>query len=157
MCVEKLAVFIVKIMKMSWGDHIFLGYSQFISVISKNTNNTFFYVQNCLHLDSRLYGHSQTIFQRKPFFFKEIFVVILAILKIPNFFKLFYSQRLVEYKYFWNKTLSLLTFTKRELTSIKNEVYDNFQNWTSLKGEVFLQIKSISETAFTGLLYIFRM
>ncbi|VCX36776.1 unnamed protein product [Gulo gulo] len=60
-----------------------------------------------------------------------------------------FSQRLVEYKYFWNKTLSLLTFTKRELTSIKNEVYDNFQNWTSLKGEVFLQIKSISETAFT--------
>ncbi|XP_059247685.1 protein LEKR1 [Mustela nigripes] len=59
------------------------------------------------------------------------------------------SQRLVEYKYFWNKTLSLLTFTKSELTSIKNEVYDNFQNWTSLKGEVFLQIKSISETAFT--------
>ncbi|XP_029795856.1 leucine-, glutamate- and lysine-rich protein 1 [Suricata suricatta] len=60
-----------------------------------------------------------------------------------------FSQRLVEYKYFWNKTLSLLTFTKRELTSIKNEVYDNFQNWTSLKGEVFLQIKSISETALT--------
>ncbi|XP_042855159.1 leucine-, glutamate- and lysine-rich protein 1 isoform X4 [Panthera tigris] len=60
-----------------------------------------------------------------------------------------FSQRLVEYKYLWNKTLSLLTFTKRELTSIKNEVYDNFQNWTSLKGEVFLQIKSISETALT--------
>ncbi|XP_054556958.1 protein LEKR1 isoform X2 [Talpa occidentalis] len=37
----------------------------------------------------------------------------------------------------------------RELTSIKNELYDNFQNWTSLKGEVFLQIKSISETALT--------
>uniref|UniRef100_A0A2K6LPV8 Leucine, glutamate and lysine rich 1 n=1 Tax=Rhinopithecus bieti TaxID=61621 RepID=A0A2K6LPV8_RHIBE len=32
-----------------------------------------------------------------------------------------FSQRLSEYKYFWNKTLSLLTFTKRELTSIKNE------------------------------------
>ncbi|KAM5275684.1 protein LEKR1 isoform 3-T3 [Hipposideros larvatus] len=60
-----------------------------------------------------------------------------------------FSQRLTEYKYFWNKTLSLLTFTKRELTSIKNEVYDHFQNWTSLKGEVFLQIKSISETALT--------
>ncbi|XP_060053587.1 protein LEKR1 [Erinaceus europaeus] len=58
-----------------------------------------------------------------------------------------YSQRLAEYKYFWNKTLSLLTFMKRELTSIKHEVYDNFQNWTSLKEEVFLQIKSISETA----------
>nr|XP_044626914.1 leucine-, glutamate- and lysine-rich protein 1 isoform X4 [Equus asinus] len=57
--------------------------------------------------------------------------------------------RLVEYNYFWTKTLSLLTFTKRELTSIKNEVYDNFQNWTSLKGELFLQIKSISETALT--------
>ncbi|XP_031519490.1 leucine-, glutamate- and lysine-rich protein 1 isoform X3 [Papio anubis] len=61
------------------------------------------------------------------------------------------SQRLSEYKYFWNKTLSLLTFTKRELTSIKNEVYDNYQNWTSLKGEIFLQIKSISETALTDL------
>ncbi|XP_073659933.1 protein LEKR1 isoform X3 [Tursiops truncatus] len=60
-----------------------------------------------------------------------------------------FSQRLTEYKYLWNKTLSLLTFSKRELTSIKNEVYDNFQNWTSLKGEVFLQIKSISETALT--------
>ncbi|XP_062952119.1 protein LEKR1 [Cynocephalus volans] len=60
-----------------------------------------------------------------------------------------FSQRLSEYRYCWDKTLSLLTFTKRELTNIKNEVYDNFQNWTSLKGEVFLQIKSISETALT--------
>ncbi|KAF6384918.1 leucine, glutamate and lysine rich 1 [Rhinolophus ferrumequinum] len=60
-----------------------------------------------------------------------------------------FSQRLTEYKHFWNTTLSLLTFTKRELTSIKNEVYDHFQNWTSLKGELFLQIKSISETALT--------
>ncbi|XP_045706711.1 protein LEKR1 [Phyllostomus hastatus] len=59
------------------------------------------------------------------------------------------SQRLMEYKYFWNKTLSLLTFTKREITSIKNEVYDHFQSWTSLKEEVCLQIKSISETALT--------
>ncbi|XP_034355311.1 protein LEKR1 [Arvicanthis niloticus] len=58
-----------------------------------------------------------------------------------------FSQRLSEYKYFWNKTLLLLTFTKRELTSIKYEIYDNFQNWTSLKGEIFLQIKSISDTA----------
>ena len=81
---------------------------------------------------------------------------MLAIFKNPNFSLLLYSQRLTEYKYLWNKTLSLLTFSKRELTSIKNEVYDNFQNWTSLKGEVFLQIKSISETALTGLLYIFR-
>ncbi|XP_054102891.2 protein LEKR1 isoform X5 [Callithrix jacchus] len=62
-----------------------------------------------------------------------------------------FSQRLSEYKYFWNKTLSLLTFTKRELISIKNEVYDNYQNWTSLKGEIFLQIKSMSETALTDL------
>ncbi|XP_029421446.1 leucine-, glutamate- and lysine-rich protein 1 [Nannospalax galili] len=61
------------------------------------------------------------------------------------------SQRLSEYKYFWNKTLLLLAFTKRELTSIKYEIYDNFQNWTSLKGEVFLQIKSISETALADL------
>nr|XP_048280563.1 protein LEKR1 isoform X2 [Myodes glareolus] len=57
------------------------------------------------------------------------------------------SQRLSDYRYFWNKTLLLLTFTKRELTSIKYEVCDNFQNWTSLKGEVFLQIKSLSDTA----------
>ncbi|XP_070322628.1 protein LEKR1 isoform X2 [Odocoileus virginianus] len=60
-----------------------------------------------------------------------------------------FSQRLMEYKYFWTKTLSLLTFTKRELNSIKNEVYDHFKNWTSLKREIFLQIKSISETALT--------
>ncbi|XP_004441726.2 PREDICTED: leucine-, glutamate- and lysine-rich protein 1 [Ceratotherium simum simum] len=60
-----------------------------------------------------------------------------------------FSQRLMEYTFFWNKTLSLLTFTKRELTSIKNEVYDNFQNWTSLKREVFLQIKSIGEKSLT--------
>ncbi|XP_007941742.1 leucine-, glutamate- and lysine-rich protein 1 [Orycteropus afer afer] len=60
-----------------------------------------------------------------------------------------FSQKLVEYKYFWNKTLSFLTCTKRELTNIRNEVYDNFQNWTSLKEEIFLQIKSISETALT--------
>ncbi|XP_052586800.1 protein LEKR1 isoform X2 [Peromyscus californicus insignis] len=58
-----------------------------------------------------------------------------------------FSQKLSEYKYFWNKTLLLLTFTKRELTSIKYEIHDNFQNWTSLKGEVLLQIKSISDTA----------
>ncbi|XP_029070560.1 leucine-, glutamate- and lysine-rich protein 1 isoform X6 [Monodon monoceros] len=70
-------------------------------------------------------------------------------LKIKQRQSQIFSQRLTEYKYLWNKTLSLLTFSKRELTSIKNEVYDNFQNWTSLKGEVFLQIKSISETALT--------
>ncbi|XP_024596909.1 uncharacterized protein LOC112397062 [Neophocaena asiaeorientalis asiaeorientalis] len=70
-------------------------------------------------------------------------------LKIKQRQSQIFSQRLKEYKYLWNKTLSLLTFSKRELTSIKNEVYDNFQNWTSLKGEVFLQIKSISETALT--------
>ncbi|XP_074225104.1 protein LEKR1 isoform X3 [Camelus bactrianus] len=72
-------------------------------------------------------------------------------LKIKQRQSQIFSQRLTEYKHFWNKTLSLLTFTKRELTSIKNEVYDNFQNWTSLKGEVLLQIKSISETALTDL------
>ncbi|TKC48252.1 hypothetical protein EI555_003667 [Monodon monoceros] len=72
-------------------------------------------------------------------------------LKIKQRQSQIFSQRLTEYKYLWNKTLSLLTFSKRELTSIKNEVYDNFQNWTSLKGEVFLQIKSISETALTDL------
>uniref|UniRef100_A0A8D2CMN6 Leucine, glutamate and lysine rich 1 n=1 Tax=Sciurus vulgaris TaxID=55149 RepID=A0A8D2CMN6_SCIVU len=70
-------------------------------------------------------------------------------LKIKHRLSQVFSQRLSEYKYFWNKTLSLLTFTKRELTSIKNEIYDNFQDWTSLKGEVFLQITSISETALT--------
>ncbi|XP_020925365.1 leucine-, glutamate- and lysine-rich protein 1 isoform X1 [Sus scrofa] len=70
-------------------------------------------------------------------------------LKIKQRQSQIFSQRLTEYKYFWNKTLSLLTFTKRELNRIKNEVYDNFQNWTSLKGEVFLQIKSITETALT--------
>lgn len=61
----------------------------------------------------------------------------------------------MEYRYSWDKILSFLTFTKREITSIKNEVYDHFQNWTSLKGEVFLQIKAISEKALTGLLYIY--
>ncbi|XP_069329151.1 protein LEKR1 [Eulemur rufifrons] len=70
-------------------------------------------------------------------------------LKIKHRQSQIFSQRLLEYKYFWNKTLSLLTFTKGELMSIKNEVYDNFQSWTSLKGEVFLQIKSLSETALT--------
>lgn len=91
-------------------------------------------------------------FFKESIFFKEIFVIFLAIFKNSDFFFLLLdSGRLVEYNYFWTKTLSLLTFTKRELTSIKNEVYDNFQNWTSLKGELFLQIKSISETALTGL------
>ncbi|KAM5292979.1 protein LEKR1 [Ctenodactylus gundi] len=60
-----------------------------------------------------------------------------------------FSQRLLEYNYFWDKALSLLTFTKKELVIIKNEIYDNFQDWTSLKGEVFLQIKYISESALT--------
>lgn len=80
---------------------------------------------------------------------------MLSCLKILIFCFTNCSQRLSEYKYFWNKTLLLLTFTKRELTSIKYEIYDNFQNWTSLKGEVFLQIKSISDTALAGLLHIF--
>lgn len=80
-----------------------------------------------------------------------------AIFLNPNFSLLLYSQRLTEYKYFWTKTLALLTFTKSELNSIKNEVYDHFKNWTSLKREVFLQIKSISETALTGLLNIFKI
>ncbi|KAM7248538.1 hypothetical protein CapIbe_000577 [Capra ibex] len=70
-------------------------------------------------------------------------------LKIKQKQSQIFSQRLMEYKYFWTKTLALLTFTKSELNSIKNEVYDHFKNWTSLKREVFLQIKSISETALT--------
>ncbi|XP_068844757.1 protein LEKR1 [Capricornis sumatraensis] len=70
-------------------------------------------------------------------------------LKIKQKQSQIFSQRLTEYKYFWTKTLALLTFTKSELNSIKNEVYDHFKNWTSLKREVFLQIKSISETALT--------
>ncbi|KAI4589764.1 hypothetical protein MJG53_000813, partial [Ovis ammon polii x Ovis aries] len=72
-------------------------------------------------------------------------------LKIKQKQSQIFSQRLMEYKYFWTKTLALLTFTKSELNSIKNEVYDHFKNWTSLKREVFLQIKSISETALTDL------
>ncbi|KAM6159951.1 protein LEKR1 [Erethizon dorsatum] len=70
-------------------------------------------------------------------------------LKIKHRKSQIFSQRLSEFNYFWNKTLSLLTFTKKELTTIKNEIYNNFQDWTSLKGEVFLQIKSIRETALT--------
>ncbi|XP_059744802.1 protein LEKR1 isoform X3 [Bos taurus] len=70
-------------------------------------------------------------------------------LKIKQKQSQIFSQRLMEYKYFWTKTLALLAFTKRELNSIKNEIYDHFKNWTSLKREVFLQIKSISETALT--------
>ncbi|XP_040121215.1 leucine-, glutamate- and lysine-rich protein 1 [Oryx dammah] len=70
-------------------------------------------------------------------------------LKIKQKQSQIFSQRLTEYKYFWTKALALLTFTKRELNSIKNEVYDHLKNWTSLKREVFLQIKSISETALT--------
>uniref|UniRef100_A0A8C0AEN1 Leucine, glutamate and lysine rich 1 n=1 Tax=Bos mutus grunniens TaxID=30521 RepID=A0A8C0AEN1_BOSMU len=69
-------------------------------------------------------------------------------LKIKQKQSQIFSQRLMEYKYFWTKTLALLAFTKRELNSIKNEIYDHFKNWTSLK-RVFLQIKSISETALT--------
>lgn len=80
-----------------------------------------------------------------------------AIFLNPNFSLLLYSQRLTEYRYFWTKILSLLTFTKRELNSIKNEVYDHFKDWTSLKREIFLQIKSISDTALTGLLSIFKI
>ncbi|XP_005393142.1 PREDICTED: leucine-, glutamate- and lysine-rich protein 1 isoform X4 [Chinchilla lanigera] len=70
-------------------------------------------------------------------------------LKIKHRKSQIFSQRLSEFNYFWKKTLSLLTFTKKELTTIKNEIYDNFQDWTSLKGEVFLQIKSIHEAALT--------
>ncbi|XP_006868054.1 PREDICTED: leucine-, glutamate- and lysine-rich protein 1 [Chrysochloris asiatica] len=68
-------------------------------------------------------------------------------LKIKHRQSQIFSQKLLEYKYIWNKILSFLTSTKRELATIRNEVYDNFQSWTSLKEEVFLQIKSISETA----------
>ncbi|CAN0523837.1 unnamed protein product [Rangifer tarandus platyrhynchus] len=70
-------------------------------------------------------------------------------LKIKQKQSQIFSQRLTECKYSWTKTLSLLTFTKRELNSIKNEVYDHLKNWASLKRETFLQIKSISETALT--------
>ncbi|XP_049723202.1 protein LEKR1 isoform X1 [Elephas maximus indicus] len=77
-------------------------------------------------------------------------------LKVKHRQSQIFSKKLVEYKYFWNKTLSFLTSTKRELSSIKNEVYDNFQNWTSLKEEVFLQIKSISETALTEIAILNR-
>lgn len=87
--------------------------------------------------------------------FEEMCVVVFSVFKNVNFCFTNYSQRLSEYRYFWNKTLLLLTFAKRELTSIKYEVCDNFQNWTSLKGEVFLQIKSLSDAALAGLLNIF--
>ncbi|XP_004639919.1 leucine-, glutamate- and lysine-rich protein 1 [Octodon degus] len=59
------------------------------------------------------------------------------------------SQKLLESNYLWKKTCSLLSSTKKELTTIKNEMNDNFKDWTSLKGEVFLQVKSIRETALT--------
>lgn len=87
--------------------------------------------------------------------FEEMCVVVFSVFKNAIFCFTNCSQRLSEYRYFWNKTLLLLTFTKRELTSIKHEVCDNFQNWTSLKGEVFLQMKSLSDAALAGLLHVF--
>lgn len=138
---------------MSWSDHLpqASGICRLYLLSQRNINRTSFLFQNCLHLDSRFMVFLKPFF-KESIFFKEIFVIFLAIFKNSDFFFLLLdSGRLVEYNYFWTKTLSLLTFTKRELTSIKNEVYDNFQNWTSLKGELFLQIKSISETALTGL------
>ena len=143
-------------MEMNWGDHItsvFLEYPVYM-LSWHNVESTSFHFQNCLHLSGRLYGYCKTIFQRN---FLKIIVIMPAIFLNPNFSLLLYSQRLMEYKYFWTKTLALLTFTKSELNSIKNEVYDHFKNWTSLKREVFLQIKSISETALSGLLNIFKI
>lgn len=75
-------------MGMSWGKHIsqfsWNSPSLFLSS-QQNTNSTSFHFQNCLYLESRLYGYSKTIFQRQ-LFFKEIFVIMLAICLNPNFF-----------------------------------------------------------------------
>ena len=71
---------------MSWADHTLQCSWDIPSLYlssQQNTNITSFYFQNCLHLDSRLYGHSQTIFQRKPFFQRNI--IMLATFKILIF------------------------------------------------------------------------
>ncbi|EMP28958.1 hypothetical protein UY3_13988 [Chelonia mydas] len=60
-----------------------------------------------------------------------------------------FRKRLENHRLTLNKTLSLLPFIRRELVSIKEVVSNKLDNWTVLKEEIFLQIKTISKAAST--------
>nr|XP_048720669.1 protein LEKR1 isoform X1 [Caretta caretta] len=60
-----------------------------------------------------------------------------------------FRKRLENHRLTLNKTLSLLLFIRRELVSIKEVVSNKLDNWTVLKEEIFLQIKTISKAAST--------
>ncbi|KAM7159944.1 protein LEKR1 isoform 2-T2 [Macrochelys suwanniensis] len=60
-----------------------------------------------------------------------------------------FRKRLENHRSTLNKTLSLLPFIRIELVSIKEVVSNKLDNWTVLKEEIFLQIKTISKAAST--------
>uniref|UniRef100_K7EBE0 Leucine, glutamate and lysine rich 1 n=1 Tax=Ornithorhynchus anatinus TaxID=9258 RepID=K7EBE0_ORNAN len=60
-----------------------------------------------------------------------------------------FSKTLDQHQLIMKETLLLLPSTKSDLARIKKEVSNAFQHWTSLKGDIFLQLKTISEVALT--------
>uniref|UniRef100_A0A452J5A2 Leucine, glutamate and lysine rich 1 n=1 Tax=Gopherus agassizii TaxID=38772 RepID=A0A452J5A2_9SAUR len=60
-----------------------------------------------------------------------------------------FKKRLENHRLTLSKTLSLLSFIRRELVSIKEVASNKLDNWTVLREEIFLQIKTISKDAST--------
>ncbi|XP_074860401.1 protein LEKR1 [Carettochelys insculpta] len=60
-------------------------------------------------------------------------------------------KRLAHHELSLNKALSLLPFIRRELASIKEVVFNELDNWSMLKEEIFLQIKTISKASLTDI------
>ncbi|XP_038602951.1 leucine-, glutamate- and lysine-rich protein 1 isoform X2 [Tachyglossus aculeatus] len=60
-----------------------------------------------------------------------------------------FSKTLDQHQLIMKEMLLLLPSTKSDLARIKNEVSNAFQHWTSLKGDIFLQLQTISEVALT--------
>uniref|UniRef100_A0A8C3HZU8 Leucine, glutamate and lysine rich 1 n=1 Tax=Chrysemys picta bellii TaxID=8478 RepID=A0A8C3HZU8_CHRPI len=60
-----------------------------------------------------------------------------------------FRKRLENHRLTLSKTLSLLPFIRRELVSIKEIASNKIDNWTLLREEIVLQIKTISKDAST--------
>ncbi|XP_034636420.1 leucine-, glutamate- and lysine-rich protein 1 [Trachemys scripta elegans] len=62
-----------------------------------------------------------------------------------------FRKRLENHRLTLSKTLSLIPFIRRELVSIKEIASNKIDNWTVLREEIVLQIKTISKDASTDL------
>ncbi|XP_025040646.2 protein LEKR1 isoform X2 [Pelodiscus sinensis] len=60
-----------------------------------------------------------------------------------------FRKRLEYHQITLNKALSLLPCVRKELSSIKEVVSNKLDNWTGLKEEIFVQIKTISKVSLT--------